>query len=285
MEIVFLAIIIGILGASFGSFLCNWMDREEIADMKSALGILFVDTFISSIRSGKNKTGKVGVFDLNSRSVCMACGKVLGVLELFPIFSFIFLRGKCKSCKYEIPSRTLILEIVGAGIFVASYLLSLFLFGSTAHIVMSILLSLLLFVFFSFDYFYGVIPDVITFVGAFIFFIFSLYGLKGMDSPILTILAVVVGFLFFALQNWVSKGRAVGMGDAYLGLFLGAVLGFKRLLIMLLLAYVSGAIISVFLIIFKIKNKKDTVPFGVFLSSAAFIAWFFGDKIIKLLGF
>jgi leader peptidase (prepilin peptidase)/N-methyltransferase len=74
----------------------------------------------------------------------------------------------------------------------------------------------------------------------------------------------------------------MGWGDLTFGAMIGSFLGFQLSLLTLLLAFVIGALAGLAAIIIKKKGRKDTIPFGPFLSIAAFVASIYGFEILKI---
>lgn len=100
------------------------------------------------------------------------------------------------------------------------------------------------------------------------------------ESAFYLVIAAVGGFMFFALQYYLSKGKWIGGGDMKLGALLGFMLGIKGLLVTIFFAYVIGALTAMILIILKRKNLQSVLPLAIFLTPMAFFAMFFSDKII-----
>ncbi len=96
-----------------------------------------------------------------------------------------------------------------------------------------------------------------------------------------------IGLVFYLLVLF-TRGRAMGGGDIKLGFFVGLLNGWPLSLVTLLLAFTSGALISVLLILIKRKKFGQTVPFGPFLAVSAIITLFWGQEIfdwyINLIG-
>ncbi|MEA3249679.1 MAG: A24 family peptidase [Patescibacteria group bacterium] len=101
----------------------------------------------------------------------------------------------------------------------------------------------------------------------------------GMDIAHLVI-GVAIGGGFFWLQRLLSKGKWVGGGDVYLGLFMGAVLGYPLILVALFIAYVAGALIGVSLMVIKRKTMKSELPFGTFLAAGTVFTLLYGQVIL-----
>ena len=93
---------------------------------------------------------------------------------------------------------------------------------------------------------------------------------------------------FFGLLYLVSRGKWIGLGDVKLGLFLGALVPWPQTVALFFLAYFLGAAVSVPLLMFGRRHLTDKLPFGTFLTAAAFIAMLYGQEItmwyLKLIG-
>ena len=243
------------------------------------------------------------------RSYCPHCKKNLRWYDLFPVLSYIFLRGKCRYCKKGIGIEYLIVEVV-MGVLIG-YLFVLNpkiipeLFYKTFFI--GVLISL-----FITDLKKMLIPDRIIFPSLMIGFVLSLgitiYKISYLYSylsqnqigkyllppysdyfyrhalsaayPFLTgiLMAVVIGGFFWGLII-ITKGKGMGGGDVKLGAFIGLMLGFPQSLIAIFLSFILGASFSLFLIAFKKKHFGQSIPFGPFLVLGSLIVLFWGNQI------
>ena len=233
----------------------------------------------------------VVIFRLNTqksfggRSGCMACQKQLSWYELFPVFSFIFLRGRCKGCKTKISWQYPLVELLTGIIFACLFLkfqttfyLSTFIFAGTMAYYTG-MFSLLI-VIAVYDLRHKIIPDVLVLVfGVLAFvglFFFSSFGFNLHIPSILELLSGLLIALPFALVWLVSKGTWMGLGDAKLAIGLGYLLGLSRALSGVVLAFWSGAIIGLILIAFSKKHSmKSEIPFAPFLILGAILAFLF----------
>ena len=91
---------------------------------------------------------------------------------------------------------------------------------------------------------------------------------------------LVFSSMFFVLIIVISKG---GMGDGDVTLIgtLGFIVGFKKILLTILSSFILGAIISIFLLIIKVKGRKDPIPFGPFIVLGFFITILWGDELVR----
>lgn len=207
------------------------------------------------------------------RSICPYCRSQLTALDLIPVFSYIFLRGKCRHCGCRISPIYLIVELLTALLFVAAFY---FFSVSLQTLLVWMLISVLIVASFI-DIHTLEIPDGVSLwigaIGIVSFFIPDilwwqrLIGALVASSPLLIILLI-------------SKGNAMGMGDIKLMAAVGLILGYKLSIFALLAASIFGAVIGLLLIALKKKGKKDEIPFVPMLSFGILFALFFGNDII-----
>lgn len=89
--------------------------------------------------------------------------------------------------------------------------------------------------------------------------------------------------VFLLIINLITKGKGMGLGDVKLAIFIGSMFSFRQTLVWLLISFVVGALIGIFLIVLKKKDLKAKVPFAPFLIAGFFIVVFLGNSLIDLL--
>jgi prepilin signal peptidase PulO-like enzyme (type II secretory pathway) len=114
------------------------------------------------------------------------------------------------------------------------------------------------------------------------FAVVSLWYPVIMRAPLLTLLyGALVGAGFFLAQWLVSRGKWIGMGDVWIGLYMGVLLGFEKTVAALFVAYVSGAVISLCMLMGKRWGMAKKVPFGAFLAPSILCVWLWGDILVR----
>ncbi|WP_077367729.1 prepilin peptidase [Anaerosalibacter sp. Marseille-P3206] len=211
-------------------------------------------------------------------SHCTSCGTPLKWYNLIPIFSYIYQRAKCSYCGEKISLQYPTVELLNGFI----YLLLYYSFGlSIDFIFYSIIFSILLVISFI-DFKFQIIPDslnILILIFAIIFKILQ-YTLYDISPNIFnSILGLIISGGLFLLIAILSKG-GMGGGDIKLIGVLGFILGIKFSLLNIFLSFILGAIISIFLLLFKIKGRKDPIPFGPFICIAFMIVTICGENII-----
>lgn len=203
--------------------------------------------------------------NFNGRSKCPHCGKVLEWDELIPIISFLIQLGRCRHCHSKISFQYPVIEILTGLIFATVPLWTLPVFS--IYIVILI-----------YDFHHKIIPDELVYASIFLSLLIPLFivhysRLDWLAGPIL--------FTFFASVWLLSRGRAMGFGDAKLGLSIGLLLGATHGFSAIVLAFWIGAFTSLLYIFLTkisfLKNSKgltmrSEVPFAPFMIIGAWIS-------------
>lgn len=212
-----------------------------------------------------------------SRSYCESCKKTLQWYDLFPLVSYLFLRGKCRHCKNPIPLRIFFVELLMGITFVLLYLL----FPASIEILMLmfIVCAILVAIFFI-DAKHRIIPDSLLLS---LLLTTLLYHIFSKHELIPYLLAGIGSFLFFLLLFLVTKGKGMGFGDVKFTFIIGFLLGFPAAVISLYAAFLTGAIISIILIVTgKKKARGSVIAFGPFLIIGIIIAALYTNEIISI---
>ncbi|OGH09982.1 MAG: hypothetical protein A2152_03450 [Candidatus Levybacteria bacterium RBG_16_35_6] len=236
---------------------------------------LFVGSFLNLVidRLPKSRTITEG------RSKCDFCDKELKWFELIPLLSFIIQKRRCRYCHKKLSFYYPLIELTTGILFGLSYLL-VFTFP-LALIFSLIIVSFLIIIFFT-DLKYGIIPDQIILVGSIVTLFYLI--LNNGNLVINNLLSGLIAFLFFLILIIITKGKGMGMGDAKFVFMIGVLLGPHKTIISIYLAFLTGATISIILILLGIKKiKKDTIPFGPFLAGCTLLTYFFGNNILAFL--
>ena len=241
----------------------------------------FINVLIFRIPQGKSI--------VTPPSACINCGSRLTPQDLVPIFSFIFLRGKCRHCGTRISPRYPLVELITAGIFVVLH----YKYGlSVPFFAFAFLMTILIAILFI-DIDHRIIPNglvLIAMTGGLLLFICNiLYPMPEVfgDSKWWTPLAGLLpgsGFLLMVaiLGSLIYKtDDAMGMGDVKLMAPIGMFLGWKLCLIALFISVVIGGVVSLLLMVTGIKKRKDTVAFGPFIVIGAFTTIIWGWDLLS----
>jgi len=206
-------------------------------------------------------------------SHCDHCKKPLRWYELFPVFSFLFLRGRCLRCKKQLSLQYPVVELLTAGGFLFISLTVADVGGMVPIMVIySIFLAL-----FVIDLKHQILPDELLIVLCMIIVYLGFHS--GQAERIIGLISgVAAGSAFFLL--WlITRGRGLGFGDVKLALILGLLLGYPAIIIALYIAFLTGALAGVILIVSHRAKMQSRIAFGPFLIIGAISAYVWGEQI------
>jgi prepilin signal peptidase PulO-like enzyme (type II secretory pathway) len=217
---------------------------------------------------------------LKGRSFCPHCKHTLSWKDLVPVFSFLFLRGKCRYCKKNISFQYPLVEIAtGVMFFLVFSLFYKFSVFGILNLVFLLYITSALIVLFIYDLKHYLIPDEVLFPAIVIAFIYRLiFSFNTITDYLLAVLIAAGFFLFIFI---ISKGKWMGFGDVKLAILMGLMLGFPDILAALFLAFFFGAIIGLIVMAVEKKSLKSEMPFGPFLIIGTFLALFWGNTMIQ----
>lgn len=211
-------------------------------------------------------------------SSCPHCGHKITALENIPVISYLFLRARCSSCNAGISARYPIIELC-TGILSAVVVSK---FGFSWISLTMLFLTWCLITLSLIDYDTQYLPDNITLPLLWLGLLFSLYNPA--LSPTDSIIGAAAGYmsLWVVFQGFkIFTGKeGMGFGDFKLLAALGAWLGWKYLLLIVVLSSFVGAVSGILLIIIKGRDKNIPIPFGPYLAAAGWIAMMWGDNIL-----
>lgn len=219
-----------------------------------------------------------GLSLLRPPSSCPHCGKRIKFYENIPILSYLFLRGKCRYCKAKISPAYPLVEALTPFCF----LLGFSHYSLSPHFFASCMFTSALIVLGFIDYYHQILPDEITFPGLALALLYTFFRKDLSLIQALLGAAVGAGFLLlvYGVYYLLRKKEGLGLGDVTMMLMVGAFVGWKQTLLTLILASIGGAVVGIFIILFKKKDLQHALPFGTFLAPAAFVALLYGQQII-----
>lgn len=222
---------------------------------------------------------------IHPRSHCLACNRELGTLDLLPIFSYLWLRGRCRYCRAGIPLRLPIVEGV-TGLFFA---LLYWRFGLGLELFISLIYISLLTAIFVIDLENYLVLDKITYPAmvlatAFSFFWPELEGISMISGEILSKLVSslaggAIGLAAMALPYILTRRRGMGFGDVKLGALVGLMTGYPLVFVAILLSWIGGGLVAAILLVLKVKTLKDQIPSATFLVISAMVTLLWGKAI------
>jgi leader peptidase (prepilin peptidase)/N-methyltransferase len=212
------------------------------------------------------------------RSRCDHCKRNLRWYELVPVVSYVFLYGKCLRCKKAISIQYPLVECMTAIGFVFLYVQY---FTSTVVFVSSCVIFSSFLVMFVADFKYQIIPDSMIVIGT---LGTVLLAFQGHSQSVLAIHCISgIGALAFFFLLWlITRGRGIGLGDVKLSFLLGLLLGYPQTIVALYIAFLTGALAGVILILARIKSLKSKIAFGPFLIMGTVIVIVFHAYIVNI---
>lgn len=238
---------------------------------------------------------------VSGRSKCFSCFTTLKWFELIPIFSFLFLKGKCRTCFSKVSNQYFLVELATGILFAGIY--HMYLIGRIVDPLLFLLylaISCLFIVITVYDFHHKIIPD------TFVFLFISLAALVGLINffnvdhierllRIINLLAGLIIFLPFYLLWKYSEGKWIGLGDGKLAIGIGFLLGLPEGLSAIVFSFWIGAIWAVFIITYQKVvqyfslyqgvqplTMKSEVPFGPFMLLSTVLVFVFPIDIFSL---
>jgi prepilin signal peptidase PulO-like enzyme (type II secretory pathway) len=220
---------------------------------------------------------------MGGRSLCFTCGKKLNSWELIPLVSFLLQKGKCRGCKAKISWQYPLIELLTGLIFATLYIAIasdttlpfVWVIGLWALVTSIFCVYVVITIY---DLRHKIIPDSLVYTSIFLSLIYRII----VGGSIFDWIAGPILFLFFALIWLVSRGRAMGFGDAKLSLSVGLMLGANLSYSAFVLSFWIGALCALGLMLLvrlgalsqrgKRLTMKSEIPFAPFIVLGAWIA-------------
>lgn len=275
---------------------------------------LGIGSFLNVLTLRYDEAGPVfGKHIVFGRSHCLYCKKTLAWYELIPLLSFVIQLGRCRTCKAKLTLQYPLVELITALIFIfIPYYF--FVYQKTLYLNLSsnwltgfsalwILVFLGLLTLGIIDYRKYLVPDeLIVFLaalgvlwtlllmfsnnfselrGSFIGSNAEIFGLRG-NLWLNHIAGSVLGALLIGMIFFGTKGKAIGFGDVKLFSALGLLFGFPDIIIIFFFSFIVGALVSLPLLIRRLKGMKDFVPFAPFIVIASLLVFYFGNDIMRM---
>ena len=216
-------------------------------------------------------------------SHCTSCDRPLSWYENIPLVSWLVLRGRCRTCHTPISPVYPIIEALTGLVFLTAFEL----YALTPLLAVRLLFACAMIVLFVIDLQHRILPNVITVPGVVVGFAVSLWLPPGWLSSSLGLL--LGGGVLFLIGEVYYRTRGVegmGMGDVKMLAMIGAFLGWPLMLLTLILATFSGAIVGLAMIVSGRGGAKAALPFGTFLAVGALVSAVVGQPIVDwYLGF
>jgi leader peptidase (prepilin peptidase)/N-methyltransferase len=226
---------------------------------------------------------------LSPPSHCDACGHRLAALDLIPLLSFLWLRGRCRYCRARIPLRVPLVELLTGTLF----FLAFWYYGLSTRFGFAAFWSCVFLVIIFIDWEHKLILNKVTYPMAAVALVIlavdsvtsvSLvpagFAFLPLDKPIILsgVIGGAVGLGFFLLVFLINP-RGIGLGDVKLAFLIGLVTGWPMVIVALLIGILIGGLVAIVLLSLRLKGRKDAVPYGTLLAIGPIITLFWGVNI------
>ncbi|MCM1144470.1 MAG: prepilin peptidase [Blautia sp.] len=205
------------------------------------------------------------------RSHCMGCGYQLAWYDLIPLFSYLFLRGRCRKCKTKLSVQYPLIEALNGCLYVLIVLVN----GVNVESLLYCLLTSALIVLSVIDFRTYEIPLGINGFILALGLIRLIIGDIGRMNCLIGFFAVSV---FLMILYYATHGRGIGGGDVKLMAVCGLVLGWKLIILAFFLGCIFGAVIHT--IRMRISGEGHVLALGPYLSAGVFVAMLWGEQMI-----
>jgi len=213
------------------------------------------------------------------RSRCGDCGHQITALENIPIISYLVLGGKCSSCKASISVQYPLVELFTA---IVSLVVGWH-FGVSLQAMAALILTWSLIAASGIDIGHKLLPDSITLPLLWLGILLSLFDVFVSLED--SVIGVIAGYMslwsVFMLFKLITGKEGMGYGDFKLLAMLGAWLGWKPLLVVILTSSLVGAIVGISMMLLKKTERGTQVPFGPYLAAAGWMTLLWGDELMR----
>lgn len=223
-------------------------------------------------------------------SHCSECSYKIPAHHNIPIFSYLWLRGKCRNCGTTIPIRLFWVELGTAVLFALLY----WHYGLHWELALVTLYFCLFIILLLTDLEHTILPDKIVYPGMIIAIVIAALGsIFGFEPGYIADTGFRLWIVDAAIGGGIGLGlllpigilarEGIGGGDIKLAALIGLITGFPLVFIALFLAMISGGLTAGILLLAKLKGRKDAIPFGPFLALATMVTIIWGNLIINWL--
>ena len=271
---------VGLVSLCIGSFLNVVIYRLPVMMQKewqTECRLLLADE-LTSPKTEQTTSQTTDTFNLvKPNSCCPKCEAAIKPWQNIPIFSWLFLKGKCATCDNPISVRYPIVEAITA---ILSLVVA-YTFGATEQALLYIVVTWILVALTFIDIDHMLLPDQLTLPLLWLALIASVVGYT--IAPSDAIIGAACGYLSLWSVFWLFKlitgKEGMGYGDFKLLAVFGALLGWQSLLTIILLSSVVGAVIGIALLSIQGKDKATPIPFGPYLAIAGWITMLWGTQL------
>jgi leader peptidase (prepilin peptidase)/N-methyltransferase len=234
-----------------------------------------------------------GLSVVRPRSACPACGNMIAWYDNVPLVSFALLRGRCRHCGAAISWRYPVIELL-AGLACAA---AVFRFGLTVTALKTAVFGSICIALVATDLTERLLPDYFTVGGTATGILFALFDpleplfpYSGDSRVWRSVLEALAGAAVPSFAMWclgevyyrLRKREGIALGDVKMIGMIGAFLGLRGSLLVLVIGSVTGAVIGLAYVLMARKSAATyPIPFGVFLGIASIVVAWFGESLMR----
>jgi leader peptidase (prepilin peptidase)/N-methyltransferase len=219
-----------------------------------------------------------GLSTVSPGSSCPSCGDPVRAFDNIPVLSYLWLRGRCRSCGARISVRYPLVELATAILFVAC----VWVFGWSPQAAVAAFFSSLILALALIDLEHMLLPDKLTLPGIAAGLVLQpwIEGVTLLDAVIGALVGAGALILLINVWYWLREEEGMGLGDVNLMALIGAFLGWQGALLALFGGALAGALVGIGLMTARRLGLTSKLPFGTFLAVGALLALFSRGRLV-----
>lgn len=254
------------------------------------LSMVMVGLFVFSLGASWGSFANVCIYRMprgrsvvKPRSRCPRCRRRIPWHDNIPILSFALLRGRCRSCRSRIAWRYPLVEMLTGLVWVILVVR----FGWSVEFVVFAAVAVGLVIASFIDFEHQVIPDEVSLGGLLCGILASVFypPLHQTTNLATSLWASVMGAAVGAgslygigvVGRWIFKREAMGLGDVKLLAMLGSFLGWRAILLIIMVASLVGSVVG---LVLRVRRRAEVIPFGPYLSLGGLVAMVWGGPLM-----
>ena len=209
-------------------------------------------------------------------SHCTNCNYKLKCKDLIPVFSYIFLRGRCRNCKQKISIQYPCIELLNCVLYIFIYMEYGFTIETLKFMILASLMIVIGMIDLKTQYVYSS-TIVIGAIAGIIFFVAE--WINDGSFPKDKLIGMLIGLILIGLIVLLTRG--MGVGDIEIVALSGLFLGIRGSIFTLFTSFVLGGIAGILIMIIKKKGRKEAIPFGPYIAIATIMSIYVGNYVIN----